>query len=63
MCQRVRCRTCGRPTWAGCGQHIEQILGDVPPDQRCRCREEKAAARAAGGSSQKVGWLKKLFGR
>jgi len=21
--------------------HIEQVLGDVPPDQRCKCREKK----------------------
>ena len=62
MCQRVTCRTCGRPSWVGCGMHIEQVLGDVPLDQRCRCREEKAAARAAG-QGEKGGWLKKLLGR
>jgi hypothetical protein len=22
--------------------HVEQVLGDVPPAQRCRCREEQA---------------------
>lgn len=62
MCQRIPCRQCGRPTWAGCGMHVEQVLGDVPRDQRCRCREEKAAARAAGKMEQ-GGWLKKLLGR
>ena len=30
MCHRVVCRTCGKPTWAGCGQHIEEVLHDVP---------------------------------
>jgi len=39
MCQRVTCSQCGRPTFAGCGRHVEQVLGDVPPAQRCRCRE------------------------
>jgi hypothetical protein len=23
--------------------HIEQVLGDVPADKRCRCREEAAS--------------------
>ncbi len=41
MCRRVDCRKCGRPTYAGCGAHVEQVLGDVPPAQRCRCREEQ----------------------
>ena len=34
MCHQVQCSRCGRPTWAGCGRHIEQALKDVPPDQR-----------------------------
>jgi hypothetical protein len=42
MCRRVTCRDCGRPTFAGCGAHVEQVLGNVPADQRCRCREAAA---------------------
>ncbi len=49
MCRRVSCSKCGRPTWAGCGAHVEQVLGNVPKDDRCRCREEKAAAGGAAG--------------
>jgi hypothetical protein len=45
MCRRVTCSTCGKPTFAGCGAHIEQVLGDVPKDQRCRCRERPAAEK------------------
>lgn len=37
MCRRVTCRTCGRPTWAGCGRHVEQVLADVPASERCAC--------------------------
>lgn len=50
MCQRVTCRTCGKPTFAGCGAHVEQVLRDVPPAERCRCREEAAeqAPKASG---------------
>ena len=37
MCQRVNCRTCQKPTWSGCGAHVEQVLHDVPAVQRCAC--------------------------
>jgi hypothetical protein len=43
MCQRVTCSSCGKPSFVGCGRHVEQVLGDVLPEERCACREEKAA--------------------
>lgn len=42
MCRRVNCTTCGRPTFAGCGAHVEQVLADVPATERCRCQETVA---------------------
>jgi hypothetical protein len=39
MCRAVTSKNCGKPSWKGCGAHIEQVLGDVQPDQRCRCRQ------------------------
>lgn len=36
MCYPVTCPTCGKTTWAGCGQHIEQALAGVPAEQRCQ---------------------------
>lgn len=44
MCGRVNCTTCGRPTYAGCGAHVQQVLADVPLSERCRCREATAPA-------------------
>lgn len=35
MCRAVRCRTCGRTTWAGCGLHVDAVMRRVPADQRC----------------------------
>jgi hypothetical protein len=35
MCRKVTCKQCGKPTWAGCGAHVEQVLGDVPSADRC----------------------------
>lgn len=50
MCQRVNCQTCGKPTWAGCGRHIEDALRGVPPEKRCACPPPKS-------------FLSRLFGR
>lgn len=59
MCRRVTCSSCGKPTYAGCGMHVEQVLGDVPSEQRCRCREKRATAPRAG--EEQTFW-KRLFG-
>jgi hypothetical protein len=60
MCRRIDCPKCGRPTFAGCGAHVEQVLGDVPPGERCQCREkEKPASSDEAGRS----WLRTLFGK
>lgn len=37
MCMKATCEKCGKPTWKGCGQHIEQALKDVPVGERCKC--------------------------
>lgn len=46
MCRRVECQKCHRPTYAGCGQHVEQVLDDVPTNQRCDCAAKRATAKA-----------------
>ncbi len=48
MCQRATCSQCGKPTYSGCGRHVEAVLGDVPLEARCQCRERK---QEAGGSA------------
>lgn len=35
MCARVTCDVCGKATWEGCGQHVEEALYGVPVEQRC----------------------------
>lgn len=37
MCARVTCHVCHKPTWAGCGQHIDSALEGVPFADRCQC--------------------------
>lgn len=33
----VLCSSCGKVTWAGCGDHIEEALAGVPEDRLCTC--------------------------
>lgn len=35
MCRAVSCRECGKTTWAGCGEHVDAVLKDVRPADRC----------------------------
>jgi hypothetical protein len=46
MCRQVKCSSCGKATYAGCGLHLEQVLAGVPASQRCRCRDEKQSKDA-----------------
>jgi hypothetical protein len=49
MCHQVRCPQCQKPTWAGCGAHVEQALRGVPPEKRCQCpRPKSILARLLG---------------
>lgn len=61
MCRRVECRECGRPTFAGCGAHVEQVLRDVPRAERCRCNEEESTESEPTGTREGRSWLASLF--
>ena len=63
MCRRVDCPKCGRPTFAGCGLHVEQVLGDVPPEARCRCGEEDAKREDKPAAPEPRSWLRTLMGK
>lgn len=38
MCSSAVCNRCNKITWTGCGQHVDQALAGVPPQNRCTCR-------------------------
>lgn len=66
MCQRVTCSKCGRPTFAGCGAHVEQVLRDVPRAERCACREtagRSAASQGSGTNAAPKEWFSGLLRR
>ena len=58
MCRRTTCKTCGKPSWKGCGAHVEQVLGDVAPSDRCSCSAQKATA----SDPARKGLLARLLG-
>jgi len=35
MCRKVTCSTCSKPTFEGCGQHVETALDGVKIEERC----------------------------
>jgi len=61
VCQRVNCRKCGKPTWAGCGAHVEQVLGNVPAADRCRCRDDMTKGRGSETPPNQRSWVSRLF--
>jgi hypothetical protein len=55
MCRPVLCETCGKITWAGCGDHIEEVRAQVPPEDWCPGHESE--------QPRTVGWLRRLSSR
>ncbi|PNH12022.1 hypothetical protein TSOC_001061 [Tetrabaena socialis] len=50
MCFQTTCGMCQKPTWSGCGKHIDSALSSVPLDDRCGCKAKtQAEANAKKG--------------
>ncbi|SDR96335.1 hypothetical protein [Agrococcus carbonis] len=61
MCRATTCRVCGKTTWAGCGQHVQEVRRTVAASQWCggeHSEREMAEARGTRG-----GFFARLFGR
>ena len=52
MCRAVTCKKCGKTTWAGCGQHVDQVLARVPRADRCAGHPHESG----------TGFFSRLFG-
>lgn len=57
MCRAVKCRRCGKTTWAGCGQHVKEVKSAVPAGQWCSGHQDDPNAGGGGGL------FARLFGR
>lgn len=62
MCRPVTCKICSKTTWAGCGEHVDQVKASVPADQWCPGHESSGDADASG-SSGSGGLLGKILKR
>lgn len=56
MCRPVTCKKCNKTTWAGCGQHVDEVMADVPAANQCTCD-------ATASVGPKKGFFSRLFGR
>ncbi|AVM63397.1 hypothetical protein HMPREF3086_17670 [Dietzia sp. HMSC21D01] len=43
MCYPVACPVCGKTTWEGCGEHVDQVKAAVPAEQWCDGQHRAAA--------------------
>lgn len=59
MCRPATCKTCGKTTWAGCGQHVDAVRRTVPAGQWCGGHQDAKGSEGASSS----GFLGRLFGR
>ena len=53
MCSQVMCHICKKPTWSGCGQHIEEALSNVAEQDRCQ---------GHANDPKEPGFMSRLFG-
>jgi hypothetical protein len=55
MCRQVTCRRCGNASWAGCGQHVNQVMAGVAKSKRCQCPPKASfVERIFGGRKSSV---------
>jgi hypothetical protein len=54
MCRAVTCKTCGKTTWAGCGEHVDEVMRGVPRTDRCQGHDREPSTG---------GFLSRLFSR
>ncbi len=56
MCRAATCKTCGKTTWAGCGQHVDQVMAGVAHADRCLGHPQDQGSSAGS-------FLTRLLGR
>lgn len=61
MCRAVNCRVCGKTTWAGCGEHVQDVRRTVPAAQWCGGTHVEVQSSAL--TARRGGFFARLFGR
>lgn len=60
MCSPATCKTCGKTTWRGCGQHVDAVKRTVPASQWCNGKHSAEEMKAASSGS---GFFSRILGR
>jgi hypothetical protein len=64
MCRAVTCKTCGKTTWAGCGQHVASVKAGVPRSEWCSGHTDaEVQAATLASSASKPGLFARMFAR
>ena len=65
MCQSVKCNTCSKTSWTGCGQHLTGIFKSIPEDKRCFCgySPEELEEEKKNPKNKQLGALPKQSGQ
>ncbi len=59
MCYQIVCERCAKPTWNGCGNHIDEALAGVAMSDRCACD----ARVGTSGDAPSEGTFSRFLGR
>jgi len=54
MCTKVTCGKCGKATWSGCGQHVDEVMRGITKSKQCKGHANDPKA---------PGFFSKLFGK
>lgn len=38
MCYEVKCSTCSKTSWGGCGRHVPAVYKRIPQGEHCHCK-------------------------
>jgi hypothetical protein len=68
MCRPVPCTICGKTTWAGCGDHVDEVRAQVSAADWCpghlgTAGGTDAVSDTGGSASGHPGRRLRLFGR
>lgn len=61
MCRAVTCKTCGKTTWAGCGQHVDTVKAGVPRSEWCSGHTADVQSANTAASEAKSGFFSRMF--
>ncbi|KAM3305120.1 hypothetical protein P3S67_011986 [Capsicum chacoense] len=50
MCYEVKCSSCGKTSWGGCGRHVPSVYNRIPEGQHCQCKNWPGVKTAGEGA-------------